>query len=153
MVKEEQGKEGRNESVVLNWVPLNLEPGLRIMLQCPRTKRFNIPGKVVQVREGGRSAWVDVGGGKTYLRNRRYMRRDKAYLPPEEEAASLLVDLGVSAQLRSILKRLGHSKKRGRKGLMPKVRFQKEEREEEKEGERGVYVGACHEGSSVCFSL
>ena len=81
------------------------------------------------------------------------MRRDKAYLPPEEEAASLLVDLGVSAQLRSILKRLSHSRKGGRKGLAPRVRFQQEEKEEEREGERGVYVGACHEGSLVCFSL
>ena len=81
------------------------------------------------------------------------MRRDRAYLPPEEEAASLLVDLGVKAKLRSILKRLGHSKRGGRKGLVPKVRFQKEEKEEGKEGEGGVYVGACHEGSSVYFSL
>ena len=63
--KKNKEKEGRNEKVVLNWVPLNLEPGLCIMLQCPRTKRYNIPGKVIQVREGGRSAWVDVGGGKT----------------------------------------------------------------------------------------
>ena len=126
---------------------LELEPGLRIMLQCPRTKRYNIPGKVMQVGEGGRSAWVDIGGGKTYLRNRRFMRRDRAYLPPEEEAASLLVELGVEAKLRSILKGLGHFKKGGRKGLGHKVHFQKEETEEWKEGEGGVYVGACHEDS------
>ena len=133
--------------MVLNWAPLNLEPGLHIMLQCPRTKRYNIPGKIVQVREGGCSAWVDIGGGKTYLCNRRFMRRDRAYLPPEEEAASLIVELGVEAKLKSILKGYGHFKEGGRKGLELRVHFQKEEKEEWREGVGGVYVGACHEGS------
>ena len=81
------------------------------------------------------------------------MRRDKAYVPPVEEAASLLVDLGVSVKLRSILKRLSRPRRGGRRGLAPRVRFQQKEKEEEREGERGVYVRACHEGSSVGFSL
>ena len=61
------------------------------------------------------------------------MRRDKAYLPPVEEAASLVVDLGVRVQLRSILKRLSRSRKGGRRGLAPRVRFQQKDKEEERE--------------------
>ena len=45
-LKKNIEKEGRNERVVLNWAPLTLEPGLHVVLQYPRTKKYNVPGKI-----------------------------------------------------------------------------------------------------------
>ena len=60
---------------------------------------------------------------------------------------SLIVELGEEAKLKSILKGYGHFKEGGRMGSELRDRFQKEEKEEWREGVGGVYVGACCEGS------
>ena len=84
------------------------------------------------------------------MRNCRFMRRDRANLPPEEEAVGLIIDLGKEVRLKSILRRCGHFKEGGRRCVELRVRFRKEEKEEWGEGVGGVYVGACHEGSVAC---
>ena len=73
-----------------------------------------------------------------------------AYLPPEEEAAGFVMDLGEEVRLKSILKRWGPFKEGGRRCVGLKVHFRKEEKEEWGEGVGGVYVGACREGSVAC---
>ena len=57
--------------------PLDLYVGMRVFLQDEqkRGKPFSIPGKVVSIREGGRSAWIWCPGrSRRFLRNRRKMR-------------------------------------------------------------------------------
>ena len=109
-MSKEADKESRNDNVSLNWSPVSLEPGLRVLLQDPVSKRFNIPAKVVSVRPSGRSAYVDCGGGKTYLRNRRFMALDPDYPPPSEAAMAVTVVMAESRKLKSALRR-GSSKK------------------------------------------
>ena len=57
--------------------PLELYVGQRVFLQneTVRGKPYSIPGKIVSIREGGRSGWVWCPGkARRLLRNRRKMR-------------------------------------------------------------------------------
>jgi hypothetical protein len=54
--------------------PLTLMSGQQVILQNIKTKRWNIPATVLEVRGSGRSAWVATDSGRKYLRNRRFMR-------------------------------------------------------------------------------
>ena len=57
--------------------PLELYVGQRVFLQneTKRGKPYSIPGKIVSIREGGRSGWVWCPGkARRLLRNRRKMR-------------------------------------------------------------------------------
>ena len=51
----------------------NFRPGDKIVALDPMTKRWNRRGTVVEVRKGGRSIRFREGG-RTYLRNRKFVR-------------------------------------------------------------------------------
>ena len=74
--------------------PLELYVGQRVFLQneTKRGKPYSIPGKIVSIREGGRSGWVWCPGkARRLLRNRRKMRTlgdDEE----EEENDDVLID-------------------------------------------------------------
>ncbi len=57
---------------------LTLVPGLQVLLQGQKSKRFDIPALVVKLK-GPRSAHVRVEDGSIYLRNRRFMRANPAF--------------------------------------------------------------------------
>ena len=81
----------RNTGSHLNWTPIEIEIGQRVLLQDQTSKAYDIPGKVVGVRPGGRSAYIEANGGKTYLRNRRFFRIDPLYTSPALDAAKVVI--------------------------------------------------------------
>ena len=83
-LQKDRLKEQKNGTMTLNWSPVRLEPGLRVLLQDPKSKSFSIPGKVVAVRSSGRSSYVDIGGNKHFLRNRIFIALDLSYPPPRK---------------------------------------------------------------------
>ena len=87
--------------------PLELTVGSRVLLQSQRTREWSYPGKIVAVRPGGRSAFVEVNGGSTILRNRRFLKMDPAYILSEADISAALSLLSAVVQPASILKKAG----------------------------------------------
>ena len=50
-----------------------LKPGQKVLVQCPKTSRWSIPG-TIKTRRGKRSYLVDTNSGGQFLRNRRFLR-------------------------------------------------------------------------------
>ena len=108
MLERERNKTVHNSKVKDNMIsPLELTVGSRVLLQSQRTKEWNYPGKIVAVRPGGRSAFVEVNGGSTILRNRRYLKMDPAYILSEADISAALSLLSAVVQPTSILKKAG----------------------------------------------
>ena len=64
--------------------PVNLVAGSRVFV-LSKSGKFDIPGKVGQVREGGRSAAVHLESGRTITRNRRNIVLDLSEPQPNEQ--------------------------------------------------------------------
>ena len=102
----------------MNWTPIEIEIGQRVLLQDRTSKAYDIPGKVVRVRPGGRSAYIEANGGKTYLRNRRFFRIDPLYNSPALDAAKVVIveTVGSHPQSTSCFKRLFTLKRPSKSG-------------------------------------
>ena len=105
--RKEQLQDEVNKKRSLNWSPLALEPGMRILMKCQNSGAFTIPGKIISVRPGGRSAYVEGSGGRTFLRNRRYLAPDPEYLPPADECSFVKVVMSKTEAKKPILRSRG----------------------------------------------
>jgi hypothetical protein len=68
--------------------PLTLQKDQQVLLQSIKTKRWNIPATIVEVRDSGRSAWVKTSSGRKYFRNRRFMRTPPDPIEEDDESQS-----------------------------------------------------------------
>ena len=63
----------------LDTSPFKLTVGLKVLMHDTVTKWWEIPGEVVSIHPGGRSAYIKTeSNNRTYLRNRRLLRVDTA---------------------------------------------------------------------------
>ena len=115
-------KEKRNSKVsTFGRAVVELEEGLRVLLQNNTTKLFNIEGQVVRVCEGGRSAYIRARnkGSRTttFLRNRRFMDYDPRFRA-DRDVAMATVEGAVGSKnclpLRHFCRKTGSAAKRAR---------------------------------------
>jgi hypothetical protein len=68
--------------------PRTLQKDQQVLLQSIKTKHWNIPATIVEVRDSGRSAWVKTSSGRKYFRNRRFMRTPPDPIEEDDESQS-----------------------------------------------------------------
>ena len=86
--KDKRKRRKNEEKKRLNTTPVELKPGMNMILQGAISKLWNIKGQVVSIRPGGQSAYIHVPEkNKTYLRNRRFIKVDMSleYINEEDE--------------------------------------------------------------------
>ena len=87
----------------LDTSPLDLEVGLRVLLRDRTSKQWEIPGTVVSVRPGGRSAYIKLeNNGKTYLRNCTLLRIDTATQSVDETCFKITCEVSPAGLHRSL---------------------------------------------------
>ena len=90
----------RNENKnIFDTNPIELKPGLQVLLQGVKCKLWNIEGEIVEVRPSGRSAIIYVPEKQSsYLRNRRFMKLNPIYeyKDSKDTYTSLLITMSQS---------------------------------------------------------
>ena len=73
--KLSQKERNNSKTERLDTLPFKLAVGLRVLMRDTVSKKWSIPGYVVSIRPGGRSAYVKTdNNNRVYLRNRRLLR-------------------------------------------------------------------------------
>ena len=63
--------------------PMNLQVGLKVLLQDKKSKLFNIPGEIVKVKSKRSAIIRNKETGNLMLRNRRFLREDLSWKSPK----------------------------------------------------------------------